>query len=512
MKTKYSVFLFFVSNLIFTFLSLNSLAEPNRCVGFYSDSTVVDWSALTKLYEEKMAKAKVPALQIELNENGKRIYSASLGLANCNPCTPSTRFYSASMTKMLTASALFQLNEQGIVNLNDPLVKYLPWLNLHLSKQMERVTIAQVLSHESGMSRNGLEFWTNPEKWNSVPTETELKRAVLQQTFGTQEGLQLKYSNTGFELLGHLIGTVCTRCRGQNPTERYASYVKENILDRLNMKSSGFTPTPAQLEQFATPHGLVDANGTRPAYPVLPGSGASVGAWGLFSTAKDFILFMEEIKKAALSQENRLFNKPVADYITKPVAWDLLNPGIGHSLGFRVIKTDKGLLVGHTGTFPGYSSAGFVSLHDGTVGVVYLNTIDAGGLGYLMEAFKAKSGQVLAPEPPKFPQIKVLPPAMPENPFAQIVGKYGTIYGTYDVVFESNIYFIVQSGQKSPLYINYSPDGKTIEGRVGTNLGYFDYIGDGIKFNLNDQGKVERAVVANAIVAKPLPRPTVNVP
>ncbi len=497
MKFSFDVFLFRIAALC---VSLAATLGPD--FSFALDSAAVSQTLATRL-----TTAKVTALQVAFKKDGLRLYTAEIGTADASgrtPVTKETRFYSASMTKMLTASALLQLNERGLLSLNDLVVDHLPWFANHPSPQARRVTLAQVLSHTSGMSRNGVEFWSDETRWSNgpVPSEAELEKAALEQTFGVIEGSRLKYSNLGYELLGQVIGGACDRCRGKTKTDRYVSYIEKNILNRLKMTKSGFNPSLKAQKLFATPYSRPDASGVRKPYGLIESSGASVAAWGLFSTAEDFALYMDELSLAALSKPNKLFASDVSDAITQPIAWDLFNPSLGHSLGFRLIKTNNGLLVGHTGTFPGFSSAGFISINDGSVGVVYLNSIDAGGLGYLMDVFASTTGEKLAPEAPKLPP-EVLPTPIPGNPFEAIVGSYAVVYEKYDVVYESDRYFLVQGGVKLPLYIERSVDGRTIRGRVGTNAPYFAWVGDAIEFLLDPSGRVEKMRGANSILAYP---------
>lgn len=437
------------------------------------------WEGLDQKIADRKRSNMVKAVSIAVGQNGNVLYNSELGYrdAESNKKTNSdTLYYSASMSKMLTATAILQMSENGLLDLNQPILNYLPWFRRHPSPQAHRITIRQILSHMSGLSReNGIEFWTNAARSKNglVPQEAELREAAVRQAFAFPEGTRLRYSNLGFELLGQVVGSLCRDCRGRNNVDRYIEYVSRHILAPLSMNRSTFKPSLVQQEQIAQPYGMRDHEGADPEYfPVFSGTGASAPAWGLVSNALDFMKFMTEIGYAAQGKPTRLFRTNMSSLIAEPVAWDPGNPGRGHSLGFMVLKSNKGLLIGHSGTFLGYSNAGYVSLSDGMVAVAYTNSLTGGGSAFVTDALEFSS------------QLKLLPQSATYPPFEL-------------PAYDGERYYLVQWGNRIPLYLFRRTDG-IIAGRIGTNGPYLSWLGDEIQFKLAANGQVESMLVSGA--------------
>lgn len=470
-----------------------------------------DWEVIGKSIQEKMKASHVSGLQMsyQTSDGVQRDFNfGSTDLSEKTPVTDDTRFYSASLTKMFTAISLFQLREKGLVSFDDKIVDHFVLLHKNASVQMEEITIRQLMSHTSGMSRNGEQFWTDPELISKgiAPTEEEVINAAIKQRFGVSPGVQLKYSNLGFEILGLLVGKLCDDCKGHTSQQRYADYVKRHILIPLKMGKSGFNPSSKLQQKFAVPYKLADAQGNREAFSLVKTPGASVGAWGLYSTSKDMIKFIKELGKLVSKEKSLLVSTDISAEIETAVLEDALNSSFGHSLGFRLIKIvdgnkNVGYLIGHTGTFPGFSSAAFYNTLDKSSGVVYFNVVDGGGVGYLMLVATPMSGITQLPGAAHLKLQEAQDPLM-ENPYLGIVKKWDLIYGATEVVYENNQYFLVQSGQKIPLYLKLSEDKKSLDGYLGTNSGYLDWIGDSIHFSIDEAGNSDVGLVANSILIR----------
>jgi CubicO group peptidase (beta-lactamase class C family) len=91
-------------------------------------------------------------------------FSRAYGMADSQTETPMTSqhlFNVASQTKMMTSILCLQFIEQGLLELDAPVEKYLPWLSQHHNPAIQKVTIRHLLSHSSGLPREGqpADFW-----------------------------------------------------------------------------------------------------------------------------------------------------------------------------------------------------------------------------------------------------------------------------------------------------------------------------------------------------------------
>jgi CubicO group peptidase (beta-lactamase class C family) len=148
--------------------------------------------------------------------------------------TPETPFAWFSVTKLFTATAILQLSERGLIDLDAPVSRYLP--GTYLRQAGQEATIRELLSHTSGMP-NPL-----PVTWIHLANEPGPGiDGMIRQRVGAQPkldfvpGTKAVYSNLGYVLLGKIV----ERVSGM-PYERY---VEDKVLAPLGCRASGFAVT-----------------------------------------------------------------------------------------------------------------------------------------------------------------------------------------------------------------------------------------------------------------------------
>ena len=115
------------------------------------------------------------------------------------PVTPDTRFTVASANKMLTAVAIAQLHEAGRLQFDDPIGKYLPD---YPNKEMAKVTIRQLLSHQGGTGDIGVLLPEEGANRAWARTIDDLMKLNGDRGPSFAPGTAFDYSNYGFLLLG----------------------------------------------------------------------------------------------------------------------------------------------------------------------------------------------------------------------------------------------------------------------------------------------------------------------
>jgi CubicO group peptidase (beta-lactamase class C family) len=207
------------------------------------------------------------------------------GMANFElnvPNSPETVFRIGSITKMFTAFSILQLEERGLLKVTDPVVKYIP----ELPQGWSAITIHQLLCHKSGIQEiMGAKAYGNlddPRLVENALTEFADKPLL------TPPGEVLRYSNTGYILLGRIVEKVSGKS--------YEDYLTENIL-----KPAGMTHTAIDHVAPLVPN---RANGynfdgelivNRPGDPTGPGA-----AGALRSTVDDMYKFDRALKSGKL--------------------------------------------------------------------------------------------------------------------------------------------------------------------------------------------------------------------
>ncbi|GJM41896.1 MAG: serine hydrolase [Ardenticatenaceae bacterium] len=172
-----------------------------------------------------LANRTVAGVAVGLFHAGEPIFVRGYGFANVEhqiPTTPDTPFSIASVTKLFTATAVFQLIEQGKLNLIDPIGNYLT----ELPQAWQPIQLHHILAHQSG-----IKSYTNvPEYWEATRIDRsheQILALVADLPLQFSPGERYAYDNTGYYLLGLLIEAVS----GQS----YGEFLEQHIFSPLGM-------------------------------------------------------------------------------------------------------------------------------------------------------------------------------------------------------------------------------------------------------------------------------------
>jgi CubicO group peptidase (beta-lactamase class C family) len=187
---------------------------------------------------------KFGALGICIVRDTSILYQAAYGVTDFNkpdqnPASPATTvFGAASVSKLFTATALMQLVEQGKVNLDDDIRKYLPWLQIKFADN-QKITIRQLLTHTAGIE-DGMVGVNYHDARFPITMGTFFKEHKPKVVF--TPGKQMSYSNRGMALAGLIVETISGI--------PFYQYVEKNIFFPLLMRHSSFRqPLPDTLKQ-----------------------------------------------------------------------------------------------------------------------------------------------------------------------------------------------------------------------------------------------------------------------
>jgi CubicO group peptidase (beta-lactamase class C family) len=158
------------------------------------------------------------------------VLSQGYGLADREegrPNTPTTRFRLGSLTKQLTAMAVLVLQQQGRLDVGDPICSYLP----DCPAAWQPITIHQLLSHTSGIP--DLTRFPDFEATKQTPSPPGATIArFANRPLAFQPGTQWDYSNSNYIVLGAIV----ERASGQP----YAEFMQQAIFEPLGMRDSGY--------------------------------------------------------------------------------------------------------------------------------------------------------------------------------------------------------------------------------------------------------------------------------
>jgi CubicO group peptidase (beta-lactamase class C family) len=190
-----------------------------------------------------------PGLSVVVVKNEQILYNNAFGYAD-KPrnikATPDTVYHWWSMTKIPTAIAIMQLQEQGKLNLDDAVTKYLPWFDVvYLSNDSPVITIRHLLQHTSGLPDTipAMIGWVHYDDGTRDQTEIVKKHLSDFNKLKFTPGEKAVYSNLNYMVLGAISESIS----GQS----YETYIAQHILEPLKMSQTGFVYTSAMAEREA---------------------------------------------------------------------------------------------------------------------------------------------------------------------------------------------------------------------------------------------------------------------
>jgi CubicO group peptidase (beta-lactamase class C family) len=206
---------------------------------------------LEVVLQEIMTRWGVPGLAIGMVEGDQIIYAKGFGVQSLETQTPVTLdsvFCVQSIGKCFVATAMMQLVERGKVNLDAPLVQYLPYFQMD-DERYRHITIRQALSHTSGMPDfPDTEYveWVRDHPEADDGAAERFVRSLSSKKLTANPGERFSYSNIAYNVLGDVIAKVS----GQS----FESYMQEQILIPSGMPNSTFMPADIPTNLLALPH------------------------------------------------------------------------------------------------------------------------------------------------------------------------------------------------------------------------------------------------------------------
>ena len=251
-----------------------------------------------------------------------------------------------SITKTLTAVLVLQCRDDGLLDLDDPLGRFVP------ESGYRDATLRELLSHTSGMQAEPVGPWWERSPGVAVP---DLVAANDGSGRVLTPRLAFHYSNLGFALLGE----VAARLRGED----WWSLVRGRLLGPLDMTRTSYDAEAPHAQGSSVDHFA----GTRHDEPHAD-TRAMAPAGQLWSTVADLARWLDFLATGHAGVLDRATLLEMA----RPVA-----PAEEYGLGLRLLRGPQGLLAGHTGSMPGFLASAFVD-QESRDGVVALTNATTG--------------------------------------------------------------------------------------------------------------------------------------
>lgn len=190
--------------------------------------------------------------------------------------SPSTLFQIGSITKTFTGVLLALFVERGIVQLDDPLQKYLPQEIRVPSYNGRQILLVDLATHTSGLPRDA-----PMRRGQEQLTVDQMYQGLHKLRIAREPGQQYEYSNWGFALLAHALTRVAK-------SADYQTLVQAELLSRLGMSATTVRPGVESEDRVAQGYANdgYAARRNMSTWPAFDGSG------GLYSSMTDMLKYL----------------------------------------------------------------------------------------------------------------------------------------------------------------------------------------------------------------------------
>ena len=268
---------------------------------------------------EMVAKNEIAGAVTVVVAKDRVLHLESTGFADVatkRAMTPDTIFWIASMTKPVTGTAILMLQDEGKLNVSDPVAKYLPeFANLKTpSGKSANLTITQILTHTSGLGEAG------GPTLKDAKTLAELVPLWLSAPMQYEPGEKWRYTQSGINAAARIVEVVS----GQT----FDAFLQQRLFTPLGMKDTTFYPTDAQRPRRVTAYaknkdtGALDAVPAREFYEGTRNRPPQ-GNGGLYSTPRDYARFAQMLLAGGTLDGRRYLSADAMKFLSTPQTGDL---------------------------------------------------------------------------------------------------------------------------------------------------------------------------------------------
>lgn len=274
-----------------------------------------------KLINDLMSKQGIPGLSIAVSVNDKIVWSEGFGLADLEssaPVSSQTRFRIGSVSKLFTASAVAKLYEQGLIDLDAPVQKYVP----AFPAKEYVITARELLGHLAGIRHYKREELVNQQHYNSV---SDALKIFQSDSLLHQPTSKYFYSSYGFVLLSRIVESASK--------QDFPTFLQNQIFNPLKMNGTSIDDNKQITKQRSRFYSR--SSDGQISNEIYADYSDRLAAGGFISTAEDLVSF------SSASLSDGLFKSETRNLIFTPQKMlDGKDTIVG--FGWRIGKDAKG--------------------------------------------------------------------------------------------------------------------------------------------------------------------------
>ncbi len=308
-------------------------SQTGRTIGSYAD--------IDKYIAGVQEKEDIPGIAIAVVQGGEVIYCNAYGVAsaeNNEPLTTATLFDLASLTKSFTALAVLLLEESGLIDIDEPLQKYLPAFQIADSRGAD-ITVRHLLNQTSGIPGIFSEILIFNDSYE------EMLSSLGNLRLSNEPGTLFEYADLNYCLLGALIENVSGMT--------YEEYMDYAVFTPLGMNHTTVDPEKAEI--------LGKADGHQPMYGKvvarnIPAMKSARAAGWVMSCAEDMGKWLLlNLNKGVLDGEQVIPAEDIEEIHSISILYEDNNEQMAYGMGWSISYTGDILYHFHCGDTPNFT-------------------------------------------------------------------------------------------------------------------------------------------------------------
>jgi CubicO group peptidase (beta-lactamase class C family) len=418
---------------------------------------------LDQCIEKKMEAVNLPGMAVALTDRENLLRVSTYGFADVAaqlPLTHEMLFEIGSIGKSFTSIALLQLREEGLLDLHEPVTRYLPWFEVQ--SEYEPITPHHLMSHTAGITM-GAEF----------TGEARYEVWALRETEATAPpGTYYHYSDAGYKTLGVILEEL--------QRQPYGDIIQARILDPLGMTDTVPIITNDTRKRLAVGYeGFYDDRPSPRDRPLAPATWLehAEGAGSIASTPTDMATYLRMLMNRGQGQHGRLLTEESFDLMMQRIIEaEKEEKGSFYGYGLGIRESDGHTYVGHGGGMVGYYSYILIDMDEGLGAVVLMNgpggQSDLEIANYVLKLLRA------ALHNQELPSVPLTDPTKIENA-ADYAGTYRACHGPRPEPTEGHnqkaiAEALTLGAEEGHLILRYGDESVMLE-RRGSNQFYVDH-------------------------------------
>ena len=324
--------------MLLCIISIQIQAQQDSITKQYFKQDVIQF--MDSIAGQHIDKDNTTGIGYAIVQDGELITTKGHGLANIDenrPFSSNTSFRIASVTKLVTATAVMQLHSKGLIDLHRDIRNYLPDFN-YKSIEGDSVTLQNLLTHTAGFEDKNLERRTHDAS-KQIPLKEYLYNEMPERV--TKAGETFAYSNHGLALAGLIVEEVSGKV--------YEDFIQTELLSPLQMAHSTFDVSKAT--DFAMSYQKESQQWKPVPFDYIKTKPASM----LISTAEEMAKFMNfHLQTSSKNDGSLISNSSFAEMHSQQFTHHPQLPGVAvsffeaHQNGLRLLR--------HGGTATNYGN------------------------------------------------------------------------------------------------------------------------------------------------------------